>query len=128
MFFGEETHFLRNHERIIGEAPPALELQSEFQPHFPVLWIIRHIGELGMGVHKDYRRLGLGERLAKAVIEKAVENGLERIELEVFASNTAAINLYKKLGFTIEGVHKHGRKIDGKYDDVISMALLIEQG
>ncbi len=84
-----------------------------------------HCGALGMGVRKDYRRLGIGTRLLECSLCAASELGLERIELEVFASNTPAIRLYEKAGFVIEGVKKKGRKLDGEYDDLVQMALLI---
>lgn len=84
-----------------------------------------HCGELGMGVRKDFRRLGIGTRLLEHTLGEAREMGLERIELEVFASNTAAIRLYEKAGFVIEGVKKKGRKLDGEYDDLVVMALFI---
>ena len=43
--------------------------------------------------------------------------GMERVDLEVFASNEAAIALYPKFGFVVEGMKKRARKLDGKYDD-----------
>ncbi len=84
-----------------------------------------HCGRLGMGVHKDYRRRGIGQWLVEKAIQIAHEKGLERIELEVFASNIAAIKLYEKLGFVTEGVKVKARKIDGAYDDLVQMALFI---
>lgn len=84
-----------------------------------------HCGALGMGVHKGYRRLGIGARLLEHSLRAASELGLERIQLEVFASNTPAIKLYEKAGFLIEGVKKRGRKLDGEYDDLVQMALLM---
>jgi GNAT superfamily N-acetyltransferase len=45
----------------------------------------QHRGELGMGVHPHYRGLGIGQQLANRTIQQARANGLERIELEVFA-------------------------------------------
>jgi ribosomal protein S18 acetylase RimI-like enzyme len=65
-----------------------------------------HCGRLGMGVHADFRRRGIGTRLINGAISRAKEKGLERIELEVFASNTPAIKLYEKAGFVVEGVKK----------------------
>jgi ribosomal protein S18 acetylase RimI-like enzyme len=84
-----------------------------------------HCGTLGMGVRKDFRRLGIGTRLLEHTIVEAKEIGLERIELEVYASNTAAISLYEKAGFVVEGVKKKGRKLAGEYDDLVQMALFI---
>ena len=48
------------------------------------------------------------------------------IELEVFASNTAAIALYRALGFVTEGTKRRARKLDGEYDDNVVMALLAD--
>jgi ribosomal protein S18 acetylase RimI-like enzyme len=77
-----------------------------------------HCGELGMGVRKDHRRRGIGQRLLLRAIEEAKAVGLERIELDVFATNVAAIRLYEKLGFGVEGLKQRARKIDGRYDDI----------
>jgi ribosomal protein S18 acetylase RimI-like enzyme len=128
---------------------PSLEIVSEFiksniKNHIPQFVAIRdnevigwcdvtplkwegfdHCGELGMGVHPHYRRLGIGEQLVIKVIEKSKEIGLERIELEVYESNIPAIKLYEKIGFMKEGLKVKGRKIDGKYDNVMEMALFI---
>lgn len=84
-----------------------------------------HCGTLGMGVRKDFRRLGIGRRLLEQTIGEARRTGLERIELEVFASNTPAIRLYDQAGFVVEGVKKRGRKLEGEYDDLVQMALFI---
>lgn len=86
----------------------------------------RHVGGLGMGVMKDYRGQGIGEQLASAALQGARTIGLERVELDVYASNNAAIKLYEKLGFAVEGVHRRARKLDGQYDDLISMALFLD--
>jgi len=85
-----------------------------------------HCGRLGMGVHKNSRGKGIGKRLVAAALDKARQKKLERVELEVYASNRPAIELYKKMGFAVEGVKKKGRKLDGVYDDVVCMALLFE--
>lgn len=84
----------------------------------------RHVGHFGMGLVDGWRGLGLGRRLAEAAIAAGWAAGMERIELEVFASNANAIALYEKLGFATEGVKRRARKIDGAYDDNILMALL----
>ena len=67
---------------------------------------------------------GIGERLALAALQRAREIGLERVELDVYASNSPALMLYEKLGFVAEGLHRRAWKLDGQYDDLISMALL----
>lgn len=82
-----------------------------------------HIGGLGMGVLKEHRGKGIGQRLLEATIKGARAMGLEKIELSVYFSNFPAIALYRKAGFEEEGVKKRGRLVDGIYDDVVLMAL-----
>jgi RimJ/RimL family protein N-acetyltransferase len=84
----------------------------------------RHIGRLGMGLLPAYRGAGYGRRLAEKAIAAAQQGGIERIELEVFATNAVAIRLYERLGFQHEGVKRNGRKLDGIYDDNVLMALV----
>ena len=84
----------------------------------------RHSGQMGMGVLERVRRQGVGRRLAAETIGKARAAGMDRIELEVFASNAPAVALYKKLGFVLEGTKRGARRIDGGVDDVLVMALL----
>jgi ribosomal protein S18 acetylase RimI-like enzyme len=85
----------------------------------------KHSGGLGMGVLQPYRKLGVGQKLISRTIQRAEEKGLERVELQVFSSNTAAIRLYEKVGFVTEGIKKKARKLDGRYDDIVEMALFI---
>jgi ribosomal protein S18 acetylase RimI-like enzyme len=84
----------------------------------------RHAGALGIGLLPAYRGRGVGARLALAAIAAARLNGIERIELEVWASNVDAIALYRQLGFVEEGVRRRARLLDGQYDDMVEMALL----
>jgi ribosomal protein S18 acetylase RimI-like enzyme len=85
-----------------------------------------HAGWLGMGVLKEYRGQGIGNALLHQALAEARNRGLERVELGVYASNLAAIHLYEKFKFQIEGRKKSARKIDGSYDDIIDMALIFD--
>ena len=84
-----------------------------------------HCGELGMGVRDSFRRMGIGTRLVEQTIQKAKEQGIERVELEVFRTNNPAIRLYEKIGFVVEGEKKKARKLDGIYDNLVLMAKFI---
>ena len=86
-----------------------------------------HSGHLGMGVIPEYRGMGIGQRLLEATMADAFSKGIERIEMEAFASNEAAICLYRKMGFVEEGRKRKARFLDGNYDDFILMALLGEK-
>jgi putative acetyltransferase len=50
------------------------------------------------------------------------------VELEVYASNTAAIALYRRRGFEIEGVKRGIRILDGRVEDVVCMARPVGGG
>lgn len=86
-----------------------------------------HCGVVGIGVHPEYRGRGIGRRLLTEALRRVKEQGLERIELEVYASNHRARALYESLGFRVEGVKKGARKLDGRYDDIVSMALWLNE-
>lgn len=63
-----------------------------------------HCGSLDIFVDKNFRGRGIGKILLSSLINWASRvQSLERVELSVFANNTAAISLYKSLGFFEEG-------------------------
>ncbi|MEP6941379.1 MAG: GNAT family N-acetyltransferase [Betaproteobacteria bacterium] len=82
-----------------------------------------HDSVMGMGLRSAYRGRGLGERLLRAALAVAKASGFERVSLHVYAKNTHAFALYRKVGFVLEGTKVRGRKLDGVYDDVHLMAI-----
>jgi ribosomal protein S18 acetylase RimI-like enzyme len=86
--------------------------------------IYRHSGVFGMGVVPDFRDKGIGKALMRRTIDAGFAFGLTRIELTVRENNVGAIELYKKFGFAIEGLHRNAVCIEGHYENKISMALL----
>jgi ribosomal protein S18 acetylase RimI-like enzyme len=67
-----------------------------------------HRALLGMGVHRDHRRAGLGMRLIDAAKDWArAQAGFDWIDLEVLSANRPAIALYERAGF-----HKTGEVAD----------------
>jgi len=87
--------------------------------------VYSHVGHLGMGLLEPYRGRGIGERLIRSAIEAARTAGIERIELSVYGRNARAMALYRKVGFALEGTRIRGKKLDGDYDDVHMMGLLL---
>jgi len=61
---------------------------------------IGHI--ITIAVDPEYRRMGIGEKLMRAVLNILKELGCVSVYLEVRVSNKPAINLYKKLGFVVK--------------------------
>lgn len=60
-----------------------------------------------VAVAPEYRGMGIGTKLMKAVIERAKELAIQDIILEVRESNETAIHLYKKMGFEKAGIRKN---------------------
>ena len=56
-----------------------------------------------VGVHPDYRHLGIGETLMGQLETLSIENNLKVISLEVRSKNKAAIGMYQKLGYEKKG-------------------------
>ena len=87
--------------------------------------VYAHVGHLGMGLLQEYRGRGIGERLIRTAIDAARAAAFERIELTVYGRNVRAAALYRKVGFVLEGTRIRGKKLDGDYDDVPMMGLLL---
>jgi putative acetyltransferase len=85
----------------------------------------KHVYTLGLSVHDDHQRNGVGTALLAAAIDLA-DNWLQvkRLELTVYTDNTAALALYGKSGFEIEGTHKAYAFRDGTYVDAHTMARI----
>lgn len=86
----------------------------------------RHLGFIGIAIRKEFRGIGIGTEMMKALEEHAKEMDLKVLTLSVFANNQHAINLYRKMGFVETGrVPKRFFK-DGIYIDEIIMTKMLE--
>ena len=83
-----------------------------------------HVGIIGLGLLPQFRGRGIGAALMGAAIDAAWARGLTRLELSVRADNDRARRLYGRLGFKVEGAHRNTFRVNGRYFDSFSMALL----
>ena len=85
----------------------------------------RHAGYIGMSVRDDWHGKGVGTALMSAVVDIA-DNWLNyrRLELTVYTDNEAALALYRKFGFAIEGTLREYSFRDGEYVDAYTMARI----
>jgi RimJ/RimL family protein N-acetyltransferase len=86
----------------------------------------KHVGTLGIVISKKYTGLGLGKILMNDLIDWAKQNGVtKKVSLVTNESNTIAIELYKKLGFEVEGLLKQENCIRGAYNNTVMMGLIL---
>jgi putative acetyltransferase len=85
----------------------------------------RHAGSVGMAVRDEYQGKGVGTALMKAILDIA-DNWLNyrRLELTVYTDNEAAVALYRKFGFEVEGTLREYAFRDGAFVDTFTMARL----
>ncbi len=87
---------------------------------------IRHVGRLGpIAVARAWQGRGVGSALMRAAVDLA-DNWLNlvRLELLVIDGNDAAIGLYRRFGFEIEGTLRAFGFQAGRYVDVHTMARI----
>lgn len=100
-------------EEIIGH----IDLRSRPEP------AARHRCLLGMGVHRNARRGGLGTALVRTAADWARSQGLEWVDLEVLSGNLPARGLYRKCGFVQTGEIPDLFRIDGERLGYVFMSL-----
>jgi ribosomal protein S18 acetylase RimI-like enzyme len=62
-------------------------------------------------VRAEARRSGVGDALVLLAIERAIERGAKRIELDCNEDNTAALTLYERHGFSSRAKGGPGRHL-----------------
>lgn len=80
-----------------------------------------HISNASYAVSSSYRKKGIGEALVKDCLVQAKACGFRILQFNaVVASNQAALNLYRKLGFKALGTIPDGFLLkNGEYEDII---------
>jgi RimJ/RimL family protein N-acetyltransferase len=83
---------------------------------------------LGMAIIDGFRGLGIGRRLLDECIGWCRTSGAHKIDLEVWPHNVAAIKLYERAGFAVEGRRRrHWRRNSGELWDSIEMSLVLDE-
>lgn len=84
-----------------------------------------HAAGIGLAVAREAQGQGVGSALMAAIVDWADHWAqLLRLELTVYTDNAAAIALYRKFGFELEGTHRAYALRDGVYVDAHYMARL----
>ena len=77
------------------------------------------------GILRGFTSQGIGTRLFEEMEQWAKRKDIHRLELNVVAHNEAALGLYRKMGFEVEGKKKHSLLINNTYADEYWMAKLL---
>jgi RimJ/RimL family protein N-acetyltransferase len=86
----------------------------------------RHAGVLGVSVANEWRQVGVGSVLIERLIAWAKAHPeIERVGLDVFATNTKAYELYRRFGFQEEGRRRRAIRLGDDRVDSIQMGLLL---
>jgi putative acetyltransferase len=83
-----------------------------------------HVGVLSLFVHDRVHRLGIGSKLLQFLMASGRFYHLQRLELSVVCDNEAALKLYHKSGFRIEGRLAGALRYGGRFHDAYVMSLL----
>jgi ribosomal protein S18 acetylase RimI-like enzyme len=65
-----------------------------------------------LAVHPDHRRRGLGRLLMTAAERRLADLGCPKVNLQVRASNLAAVEFYRRVGYAAEEVVSMGRRLE----------------
>lgn len=87
---------------------------------------VAHTAYIVVGILKKYTNQGIGTAFFQYLDAWAQEKKVSRLELTVVCENEAAVHLYKKAGFEIEGTKRMSFRLNGKFLDEYYMAKLIE--
>lgn len=88
---------------------------------------VRHTAYIVTGIRKAYRNRGIGTTFFDRLHTWAGENGVRRLELTVMCTNAAALHLYKKSGFSVEGTRRDAMRIGEAYIDEYYMAKILSE-
>ena len=75
--------------------------------------------EIGIYIHPNHQKKGLGKILLQKAIDISPELKLENLVGFIFGHNDPSIKLFRNFGFTEWGTLKEVGKMDGKYVDLI---------
>ena len=110
------TYLLRNDTIFLVASDPfegaeTADDDSYIEPHIygyvGLLMVPYESDILNITVRNENRRAGIGTRLLTELMVRCPEHGVSVIHLEVRESGLPARSLYRKMGFSEDGVRKH---------------------
>jgi RimJ/RimL family protein N-acetyltransferase len=88
----------------------------------------RHVGEIRIVADPDFRRRGLGHRLAETIFDLAKHSGLEKLFALMMADEPGPIRVFKRLGFRTEAtLNDQVKDWRGRPHDMLVMAYYMDR-
>lgn len=123
-FDGEEESSYRGSDAFV---PFAIEVDGELAG-MCCLWGIdlhNRRAHLGIGLGEEHRGKGIGTDATRVLLRYAfLDRGLHRVQLEVLATNTAALRSYEKAGFREDGRMRQSAWVRGEFVDELYLSVL----
>jgi ribosomal protein S18 acetylase RimI-like enzyme len=107
---------------LVGELDDMIAGYIRLKPPTPLPENAHVVHVSGIAVHPAARRRGVAAALLTAAESFAAASGGTKLSLRVLSTNAAAIRLYKRLGFELEGVLRGEFVIEGRPVDDVMMA------
>ncbi len=86
---------------------------------------LSHVAVLTLAVGQPYRRQGVAGALLAVAYPWAAAVGVLKVQLSVRAGNGAAVALYEREGFVLEGCERNQVFDDGGFEDNLLMAKFL---
>lgn len=84
-----------------------------------------HVCELDIAVKKNQRQKGFGSKMLRLFFVQAKEMGLKKISIRILATNEKALQMYKKVGFEVEGCLVKEFFINEQYVNDYQLAIFL---
>lgn len=121
-------------DRWLSTDPPLLLAVDEDERLVGMSLIVRgigrsrHVAEIRLVVGHASRRQGVGRELARRSLASAVTAGCRKVTVEVAATQSGTIGLFRGLGFIPEALLRdHLRDGEGNMHDLIVLSHLVDE-
>lgn len=87
-----------------------------------------HVGDIRLIVHKNWRGMGLGTTMARAVKDAARDLGVSKLIVDMLEAQQEGREIFEKLGFRVEGTFAdHARDRQGRRHTLLTLAYYISE-
>lgn len=87
-----------------------------------------HVGDIRLIVHKNWRGVGLGSAMARAISDAARDLGVSKLIVDMLEAQKEGREVFARLGFQVEGhFSDHARDQHGQRHTLLTLAYYLEK-